>query len=61
MGKRPTPKKRRAKSDGNRHQAMYERKQLKKLHNKLNSPFCRVAAPKDKAGKALKGITRIKA
>ncbi len=40
---------------------MYERKQLKKLHNKLNSPFCRIAPPKDKAGKALKGITRIKA
>jgi hypothetical protein len=40
---------------------MYERKQLKKLHNKLNSPFGVLAKPKDKAGKALKGITRIKA
>lgn len=61
MGKRPTPKKRRAKSDGNRHQATYERKQLLKLRNRLNSPFGVPAQRKDKAGKALKGITRIKA
>jgi hypothetical protein len=40
---------------------MYERKQLLKLRNRLNSPFGVPAEPKDKAGKALKGITRIKA
>lgn len=61
MAKRPTPKKRRAKSDGNRHHAVYQNKQLKKLRNKMNSPYAAIAESKDKAGKALKGITKIKA
>lgn len=61
MAKRPTPKKRRAKSDGNRHYAVYVSKQMRKIRNRVNSPYGVPVPPKDRAGKALKGITRIKA
>jgi len=56
MGKRPTPKKRRAKSDGGHHYGAYVEKQLKKLRNKQNSPYAAVAEPKDKGEKAITKI-----
>ena len=61
MGKRPTPKKRKAKSAGRRQHSTYLMKEMRRLRNKQNSPYAVPAEPKDKAGKALKGITRIKA
>ncbi|PIR48450.1 hypothetical protein COU80_04310 [Candidatus Peregrinibacteria bacterium CG10_big_fil_rev_8_21_14_0_10_55_24] len=61
MAKRPTPKKRRAKSAGRRQQSVYEAKQIRKLLNRQASPFAVRATPKKSAKKALKGITRIKA
>lgn len=61
MAKRPTPKKRRAKSKGRTQHAVYQGKQIRKLENRQNSPYAAVAEPKNKADKALKGITKIKA
>ncbi|PIQ75674.1 hypothetical protein COU78_04395 [Candidatus Peregrinibacteria bacterium CG10_big_fil_rev_8_21_14_0_10_49_24] len=61
MAKRPTPKKRRAKSKGKAQHAVYQDKQLRKLTNRQNSPYAAIAEPKNKAGKALKSITKIKA
>lgn len=61
MSKRPTPKKRREKSRGRRQHSIYVQKRIRKLLNKQRSPFSKAAAPKKRARKALKGITRIKA
>jgi|TARA_Y100000310_G_C20546596_1_gene745890 hypothetical protein len=61
MAKRPTPKKRRAKSKGRAQYAVYEAKQIRKLENKQNSPYAVTAESKNKGEKMLKGITRIKA
>ncbi len=61
MGKRPTPKKRRAKSHGRRQHSVYLQKEVRRLQNRQNSPYAGVAEPKNKASKALKGITRVKA
>ena len=61
MGKRPTPKKRRAKSDGRAQFAMYLTKQMRHLKNRSNSPYASLAEPKNAADKALKSITKIKA
>jgi hypothetical protein len=61
MAKRPTPKKRREKSKGRSQQSMYETKQIRRLKNRQNSPYAVKAGPKDESGKALKGITKIKA
>ncbi|MBU0766843.1 hypothetical protein KKF55_03620 [Patescibacteria group bacterium] len=61
MSKRPTPKKRREKSRGRTQQSIYEAKQIKRLIGKQKSPFAVIAEPKNKANKALKGVTRIKA
>lgn len=61
MAKRPTPKKRRAKSDGRAQHSMYLNKQRRKLTEKQNSPYAVVAESKNKADKALKSITKIKA
>jgi len=61
MAKRPTPKKRRAKSAGRAQYSAYVTKQTRKLTNKQNSPYAVKAGPKDGAKKALKGITKIKA
>jgi len=61
MAKRPTPKKRKPKSDGRRQHSMYVLGEIRRLRNKQNSPFAGPAAPKGKGEKALKGITRIKA
>jgi len=61
MAKRPTPKKRRAKSAGRAQYSAYTTKQHRKLQNKQNSPYAKVAESKNKADKALKTVTRIKA
>jgi hypothetical protein len=61
MAKRPTPKKRRAKSKGRAQHAVYIEKQVKKLTNRANSPFAIVAEQKNKGDKALKSVTKIKA
>ena len=61
MSKRPTPKKRRAKSTGRAQHGEYQRKRMLKLYNRANSPFSVKAEPKNKASKSLKGITRVKA
>jgi hypothetical protein len=61
MGKRPTPKKRKAKSAGRRQHSVYLKAEVRRLRNRMNSPYAAPAEPKGKADKALKGITRIKA
>jgi hypothetical protein len=61
MAKRPTPKKRRAKSDGGAHYGQFQRRELARLTAKRNSPYAVRAERKNKASKSLKGITRIKA
>ncbi|PIR53379.1 hypothetical protein COU76_01400 [Candidatus Peregrinibacteria bacterium CG10_big_fil_rev_8_21_14_0_10_49_10] len=61
MTKRPTPKKRKPRSDGRAQYAAFQKKQIRKLTNKQQSPYARVAEPKNKGQKKLKGITRIKA
>lgn len=61
MGKRPTPKKRRAKSHGRRQHSAFLIKEVKRLQNRQNSPYSIPVEPKNKADKALKNITRIKA
>lgn len=61
MGKRPTPKKRKAKSAGRRQHSVYLLKEVRRLKNRQNSPYAAPAESKNKLKKALKGITRIKA
>jgi small GTP-binding protein len=56
-----TPKKRKAKSAGRTQHSVYLRKEVKRLRNLQNSPYAAPVGPKDRAGKALKGITRVKA
>ncbi len=61
MGKRPTPKKRKAKSSGRTQHSIYLLKEVRRLRNLQNSPYAGPVPPKDKAGKALQKITRVKA
>ncbi|MBT3292654.1 hypothetical protein HN512_03900 [Candidatus Peregrinibacteria bacterium] len=61
MSKRPTPKKRRAKSKGRDQFAAYVQKQIRRLNNRSKSPYALRAKPKNAADKALEGITRVKA
>lgn len=61
MSKKPTPKKRKAKSAGRRQHSAFLHKEIKRLRNLQNSPYAAPTEPRDKAGKALKGITRVKA
>ena len=61
MSKRPTPKKRKPKSAGRTQHSIFLQKEIRRLRNLQQSPYAGPAEPKDKAGKALKGITRIKA
>ena len=61
MAKRPTPKKRRAKSSGRAQHSEYQRKQIRRLRNRANSPYAVRAEAKNAAGKKLKGITKVKA
>jgi hypothetical protein len=61
MGKRPTPKKRKAKSAGRRQHSVYMGNEIRRLRNRQNSPYAAKAEPKNKADKALEKITRVKA
>jgi hypothetical protein len=61
MGKRPTPKKRKAKSAGRTQHSIFLQKEVRRLRNLQNSPYGGPVPPKDKADKALKNITRVKA
>ena len=61
MGKRPTPKKRKAKSAGRRQHSAFLQREVRRLRNLQNSPYASPAESKKKGDKALEGITRIKA
>lgn len=61
MAKRPTPKKRKAKSAGRRQHSAFLNREIRRLKNRANSPYSPPAEPKNRAGKALQKITRIKA
>ncbi|OGJ55690.1 hypothetical protein A3D88_04180 [Candidatus Peribacteria bacterium RIFCSPHIGHO2_02_FULL_52_16] len=61
MAKRPTPKRRKPKSDGRRQHSVFMAWEIKRLVKLQNSPYGTPAEPKNKADKALEGITRIKA
>ena len=58
MGKRPTPKKKRAKRATRLQHSHYVDLEVKRLRDRANSPYAGPAVPKDKVEKA---ITRIKA
>ena len=61
MGKRPTPKKRKAKSAGRTQHSVYLNEEIVRLRNLQNSPYGGPMQKKDKADKALERITRVKA
>lgn len=61
MGKRPVPKKKRAKRATRLQHSHYASSEVSRLRDRSASPYSRPAAPKNKGKKALKGITRIKA
>ena len=61
MAKRPTPKKRRAKSAGRSQHSEYQRKQIARLERRANSPYAKVAEPKNSKSKTARSITRVKA
>ena len=61
MGKRPTPKKRKAKSAGRTQHSIFLQKEVRRLRNLQNSPYGGPVPPKDKTEKALEKITRVKA
>jgi hypothetical protein len=61
MSKRPTPKKRKAKSAGRKQHSAFITKEVRRLKNLQNSPYGTPVEAKNKANKALKNITRIKA
>ncbi len=61
MAKKPVPKKKRAKRATRLQHSHYMEQEVRRLENRQNSPYGVPAEPKNKADKALKGITRIKA
>lgn len=61
MAKRPTPKKRRAKSSGRAQHSEYQKKQIRRLENRANSPYAVKAESKSGKSKTAKAITRVKA
>ncbi|MBM3231443.1 hypothetical protein FJZ28_03900 [Candidatus Peregrinibacteria bacterium] len=61
MSKRPTPKKRKAKSSGRAQHSQFQLQELRRLRNRANSPFSVRATAKRGGDKALKSITKIKA
>ena len=61
MGKRPTPKKRKAKSHGRTQHSVFLNEEIKRLRNLQNSPYAMPTPSRDKSGKALEKITRVKA
>jgi hypothetical protein len=61
MSKKPVPSKRLSKDRGRTRHSVYVGKEIVRLRNLAASPYAGLAAPKDKAGKALKKITRVAA
>lgn len=61
MAKRPTPKKRLPKDRSRRRHSAYLAGEVKRLTNKLASPYGAPAQRKSKGEKALQKITKIKA
>ncbi len=61
MAKRPTPKKKRAKRATALQHSHFIALEVNRLRELQQSPYAIPAEPKNKADKALKGITRIKA
>jgi hypothetical protein len=61
MSKRPTPKQKQSKQRTRTRHSAYMSKEITRLRERQNSPYAIPAEPKNKADKALKGITRIKA
>lgn len=61
MAKRPTPKKKRAKRATRLQHSAYMVQEVRRLKERMNSPYAGPAGQKSKGDKALKGITRIKA
>ena len=61
MGKRPVPKKKRAKRATRLQHSHYASLEVNRLRERSASPYSRPAPAKSKGKKALKGITRIKA
>ena len=61
MGKKPTPKKRKAKSAGRTQHSVFLNKEIRRLRNLQNSPYSVPMPSKDKTGRALEKITRVKA
>ncbi len=61
MAKRPTPKKRLSKDRGRRRHSVYLGKEVVRLRNFAASPFSGPAPARDRSGKALKKITKVKA
>ena len=61
MAKRPTPKKRLSSDRSGNRYAAYLRRQWKRLRGQMNSPYAVLATRKEREGKALEKITKIKA
>lgn len=61
MAKRPTPKKRKAKSSSRTQHSAYVAQEVLRLRNLQQSPYAVPAEPKYADDQALKSITRIKA
>lgn len=61
MSKKPTPKKRLSKDRGRRRHSVYVGKEIRRIVGLSRSPYAGPAPAKDRSGKALKKITRIKA
>ena len=61
MSKKPVIKKRLSKDRGRRRHSVYVGKEVVRLRNFASSPYAGPAKQKDKSGKAMKKITRIKA
>ncbi|OGJ62462.1 hypothetical protein A3A67_03900 [Candidatus Peribacteria bacterium RIFCSPLOWO2_01_FULL_51_18] len=61
MSKKPTPKKRLSKDRGRNRHSVYLKGEIRRLKNFSSSPYAGPATKKDRSGKALKKITRVKA
>lgn len=61
MAKKPTPSKRLSKDRGRTRHSVYLMKETKRLTDLAGSPYSTPALQRDRSGKALEKITRIKA
>lgn len=61
MAKRPTPKKRRSKSQTRTQHSAFMQRERRRLANLRNSPYAVFASKKDEGEKAIEKVTRIKA